>query len=320
MANLIKIDSKVVVLLNNGNYIEKDNISAELVNKLVSAKTDEDIVKLLDDNYNAKIKEIKSIDSFINQVKKSKILSYRNNCVYMKGISKLSLPKDLAERIIKAEKEKDSNKLESYKNFWILMSLNPDKECRENLFWFLQKYGMTISKHGFFVGYRNVDTTSTPGIFTDYYTHTFKIKIGEVVSMKRKDCDSDSNITCSKGLHVAGKGWLKRNYYGSTGIACLVNPADVVAVPKNDNYGKLRTCAYLPMQTINYDIMGEVVPLNIEDGFDCGFVSKVIYEGLLADNDSEYKIEIPKLPTSSKLKIKKSLLDIASNCIKNRKL
>lgn len=320
MANLIKINSKVIVLLDNGNYIEKNDVSARLFKKLASAKTDTDIMKLLDNNYNSKVEEIKEVNSLINNVKKSKILTYDNECIYMKNTSKLSLPKDLAEKILKAEKNKDSIKLESYRNFWILMSLNPDKECRENLFWFLQKYGMTISRHGFFVGYRNVDVTDDKNVFTDHYTHTFKIKIGEIVSMNRNDCDSDSNVTCSKGLHIAGKGWLKRNYYGSTGMACLVNPADVVAVPKEDNYGKLRTCAYLPMEIIHYDNNNEIIPPNIEDGFDCGYISKVIYEGLLADNDSEYKIEIPKLPNISKNKIKKSIIDIANKCIKNRNI
>ena len=52
-----------------------------------------------------------------------------------------------------------------------------------------------------------------------------------MVTMKRDACDSVQENTCSSGLHVAGKGWLKRNYFGNNGLVVLVNPADVVAVP-----------------------------------------------------------------------------------------
>ena len=44
-----------------------------------------------------------------------------------------------------------------------------------------------------------------------------------------------------------------------------------------DNYGKLRTCAYLPIKVINYDRNDDVIPLDVEDGFDCSYVTKVIY-------------------------------------------
>ena len=90
---------------------------------------------------------------------------------------------------------------------------------------------MTISKSGFFVAYRNVDITSEPNVFTDHHSHTFKIRIGEMVTMDRDKCDAVQENVCSSGLHIGGKGWLKKNYYGDTGLACLINPADVVAVP-----------------------------------------------------------------------------------------
>lgn len=320
MKKVIKLGSKVIVLLNNGTYLESNNISKDLLDKVKKAKSDNDILKLLDPEYRKKYNRITEINTIKSRVNHSKILSLKNDCIYLKGLSGLSMPENLANRILEAEKNNNKHLISTYKNFWILMSMNPSSECRNNLFWFLQKYGMTISKHGFFVAYRNVDRTKDKDIFTDYYTHSFKIKIGEMVTMDRNDCNPDSNITCSKGLHVAGKGWLKMNYYGNTGMACLVNPADVVAVPKDDNYGKLRTCAYLPMQIINYDMSGDVIPLDIEDGFDCGYISKVIYEGLIKESDSTYKLEMPKLPISNKKKIQKSLLEIASNCIKNRTL
>lgn len=35
----------------------------------------------------------------------------------------------------------------------------------------------------------------------------------------------------NKIVHVASKDWLTQNYFGDIGLICLVNPANVVAVP-----------------------------------------------------------------------------------------
>ena len=114
---------------------------------------------------------------------------------------------------------------------------------------------------------------------------------------------------------------MKKNYYGNTGLACLVNPADVVAVPPYDNYGKLRTCAYLPMDIIQYDENYDVIPLDVEDGFDCSYVTKVIYEGTMGtEEDSTYKIHIPELPGTTVESIQDKLLEIAKECIVCRAL
>lgn len=180
---------------------------------------------------------------------------------------------------------------------------------------------MTISRCGFFVGYRNVDKTAEEGVFTDYHSHSFKIRIGEMVTMDRNKCDKVQEHTCSTGLHIGGRGWLKKSYYGDTGLACLVNPADVVAVPPFDSYGKLRTCAYLPMEIIHYDENNDVIPLDIEDGFDCSYVTKVIYEGTMGtEEDSTYKINIPEIPGTTVESIQDKLLEIAKECIVNREL
>ena len=89
----------------------------------------------------------------------------------------------------------------------------------------------------------------------------------------------------------------------------------MVAVPHIDDYGKLRTCAYLPIEVINYDENKDVIPLNVEDGFDCSYVTKVIYEGLMGTEDSPYKITIPNIKGINKESIQDSLLDIAMKCV-----
>lgn len=320
MQKVIKVDNKVTVFLENGEVIEKE-VTEDEFKKVVEAQTDEEVLKLLCPEYQKSIESHNNALTLIEKIQKSKLLSMRGDVVYWEEVSCLSVPEELAKAIIKAEEEHNELKISTYRNFWTLMSLNPDERCRKNLFWFLQKYGMTISRCGFFVGYRNVDKTEEENVFTDHHSHTFKIRIGEMVTMDRDKCDTVQENTCSSGLHIGGKGWLKKNYYGDTGLACLINPADVVAVPPYDNYGKLRTCAYLPMDIIHYDETSNVIPLDVEDGFDCSYVTKVIYEGTMGTKeDSTYKINIPEIPGITVESIQDKLLEIAKECIVCREL
>jgi len=319
MQKIIKIGDKVTIILNNGNCIEK-KITDEEFNKIVKAQTDNEIISILNPEFYKIKKEREQALSTIEKLRQSKILRVYNNAIYWDNVSSLSVPIDLANSILDAEFNHDYLKITTYRNFWTLMSLNTNEECRNNLYWFLQLYGLKLAKCGFFVAYRNVDTTPKEGVYTDYHSHSTVIKIGEVVTLDRNKCDCDSSHECSRGLHCASAKWLKKNYYGNTGIACLVNPADVVAVPHNSEYGKLRTCAYLPMKIINYD-GDKVIPLNVEDGFDCSYVTKVIYEGIMGtETDSAYKIKIPELPGTTVESIQDKLLEIAKECITQRKI
>lgn len=315
MRKIIAVGDKVTVFLDNGSVIDRE-VTKEEFKKLIETQTDEEVRELLCPEYKEAVNKHNKVISFIDKVKASNILTIKNNTIYWKEVSSLSVPQDFAEVVIAAEEEKDELKISTYKNFWTLMSLNPSEECRKNLYWFLQLHGLKLAKCGFFVAYRNVDTTKEKGVYTDHHSHSTRIKIGEMVTLPREKCDCDSNNECSKGLHCASVKWLKKNYFGNVGLACLVNPADVVAVPHNSEYGKLRTCAYLPMEIIHYDKNDNVIPLDVEDGFDCSYVTKVIYEGTMGtEQDSTYKIKIPKIPGTTPKSLQDKLLEIAKECI-----
>ena len=96
-------------------------------------------------------------------------------------------------------------------------------------------------------------------LYTDNYSGNFMIKLGEPVRMDRNLCDPDQETSCSSGLHCGAKGWLKKNYCGDVGIMVLVNPANVVAVPTIDEYGKMRCCEYFPVCTVDFDENGNVI-------------------------------------------------------------
>lgn len=316
---LIRIDNKVIILLpETSDYIEYTLQDESEFQKIQDANTRVELYQIIDKDTQSVVAMREQVLSLQERVKNSDELIWEGECVYLKNAPKVSLPKSLITKILDAEDADDTIKLETYKNFWTLMSLNPDERCRQNLFWYLDKFGMQLSRTGFFVGYRNVDVTEKAGIYTDHRTHTMEIKIGKIVSMPREQCDCDQHHQCSSGLHLSNKEWLTEGYFGEVGLTCLCNPADVVCVPYDSDYGKIRTCAYIPIALTTYDENHKVIPFDEEDGFECKYVTKVIYEGLInEDNEQSYKIKIPDIIETSKKSIEQSLYNIAFKNIIN---
>ena len=375
---IIRVMDTVTVVLNNGEIISSSECTDEMFINIYNNQTDEDYVKsILIPEFKNKQTLAAEKKNLMEDLEYSQYLTAKGSSVYLLDISELSVPEDLVEAILLAEKEKNEELIQSYLNFWTLVSLNPDSRCRQNLFWFLNKYGMTISRSGLFVAYRNVkikkagvsidpklanfisseyarikfiskkspkdylilktvdgyvltktscDNTignlsdlykqlsdvEVSTVYTDGYTGKFEIKLGEIVSMPREKCDSVQENSCSRGLHVAGKTWLKENYFGEVGLMVLVNPADVVAVPPVDDYGKMRTCAYYPVSIVEFDEDGDIIDTEIEDGFEDDFIDKICYSGLINNNDiNPYFVTIPDIPELDKSKINNRLLEMA---------
>lgn len=84
----------------------------------------------------------------------------------------------------------------------------------------------------------------------------------------------------------------------------------------DSSYGKLRTCAYLPIALTEYDSNGNVIPYNVNDGFESDWVKKVLYDGELSNEDSpEYNITVPQIPELSQTLVTNNLLEIARKFI-----
>lgn len=81
-------------------------------------------------------------------------------------------------------------------------------------------------------------------------SHGMKATLGTPVTMPREDCDPDINKACSYGLHVGSHKYVS-NFGTSMDaiLAVLVNPKDVVALPKYD-HSKIRVCRYFPYAEI----------------------------------------------------------------------
>jgi len=128
---------------------------------------------------------------------------------------------------------------------------NPSRRAVKELYTFLEHQNLPITDSGNFLAYK--------GLRDDYYSITSgnakliqgtatlggKIfnGIGEVIEMKRNDVDDDKDKGCSYGLH-AGTMEYARNFAQGKCVIVEINPEDVVSIPTDCNFQKLRTCKY----------------------------------------------------------------------------
>ena len=322
---VIRCKKSLTVVLSGGRIIQTNNCDDAMFEKVKKLKEEDNEFELINVLIPEEV-ETEGVNTvrliqFWKNVEDTSELTKEGNSVYWRSVSPLSMPMSFAEKVMKAEKSKDTIKLNAYRNFWTLLSLNPDATVRQNLFKFLEKWGMVITKSGLFVGYRNVAHKSGAGadVFTDEHSHTFTITIGHMVTMPREECDSNSDNECSRGLHIGGTSWLERNYFGSVGLVCLVNPVDVVAVPwHNASYGKLRTCAYMPIAKAQYE-GDHIVPFRTDSGFEEPFVPSILYDGVMAtENEASYVIPMPKNELEAKT-VSDKVLAIAKQFMEDKK-
>jgi len=97
------------------------------------------------------------------------------------------------------------------------------------------------------------DVPATKTEYTDMHTRSMRIVLGEPVKQERKLCDADPARDCSNGLHCGATSYVN-SFASNSGVvlACLVNPANVVAVPDYD-HSKMRVDEYFPFAVATYE-------------------------------------------------------------------
>jgi len=131
---------------------------------------------------------------------------------------------------------------------------NPSYRSRQCLFDFLDEFNAPITPEGNFIAFKRVGSN-----WKDLHTGTIDNSIGRVVVMDRTKVDDDPQHTCSSGLHVCADEYLKGYATGgdTRTLVVEVNPADVVAVPYDYNFSKMRVC--------QYKVLAEIEPNEIPD-------------------------------------------------------
>jgi hypothetical protein len=152
-------------------------------------------------------------------------------------------------------------------NFYEKVMTNPNAHSRESLFTWLNDRDFTITEDGDFIGYRglNGDFTSKHSGYgivngVEHTNSRLDNSVGNIVEIPRDKVDHDPSRGCSVGLHVGtwdyAAGWA-----GSGGriVSVKVNPRDVVSVPTDCDFAKMRTCRYTVLAEVRGPAQSAVV-------------------------------------------------------------
>ncbi len=199
---------------------------------------------------------VEEITNILNK-KAFKILKANNNFtqdyygnLYYKSI-KQPIPKALAQKMIEALDQNLS--LDHLIKFWMNLQLNPNPEIVNTIFTFLEKQGHPITTNGYFLAYKSVKKDANLiGTYQPHHTGPYgnNIKLGAVVNMPIEECDTDQNTLCGPGLHVGNMKYVK-DFGGANSVILevLVNPKNVIAIPADYNYTKMRVSEYYVLGT-----------------------------------------------------------------------
>jgi hypothetical protein len=170
-------------------------------------------------------------------------VEYRDGAFRFEGEQ---MPENINEVIARYQREgRDTANLV---RFMERLSKNPSFRSREQLFTWTQSKEMVIDEDGYIIGYK--------GVTSDMLSvHSGKAEVdglevvgqipnavGTVISMPRHLVQDDPNQGCSHGLHVGNFSYA--NSFGQILLEVRVDPADVVSVPSDCSFQKLRTCRY----------------------------------------------------------------------------
>jgi hypothetical protein len=120
------------------------------------------------------------------------------------------------------------------------LQLNPSKRAVDELYTFLEHKHLPLTETGTFLAYKAVRND-----YTDKHTGKFFNGVGEVLSMPRNKVDDDKNVGCSYGFHAGTLRYASEFASGSDKMVLVeIDPADVVSIPTDCEFQKLRTCRY----------------------------------------------------------------------------
>src|ERR1017187_6868414 len=174
----------------------------------------------------------------------------------------------LTEQLIRFLDEGDEVEWIALANFYEKLAQNPCEHSREQLYEWLSKFDFTITLDGDILAYKGVNDdlkscTRGFGIVNGERVDHVDNSVGNVVEMPRSSVNHNPSEGCSKGLHVAAYPYASS--FGSTTLAVHVNPRDVVSVPTECAWEKVRVCRYTVAEVIEQAYTSPFVDNSYED-------------------------------------------------------
>jgi hypothetical protein len=159
--------------------------------------------------------------------------------------------------------------------FFENVQANPNEHSREQLFSWLDAEDFTITPDGMIVGYKGVQKTDdgfesinrgSAIVDGEVKQGAIPNHIGAVVEMPRNKVAFDPSTGCSTGLHVGTYDYASRFARGAL-LEVHVNPRDVVSVPTDCSWAKMRVCRYVVVDTIDAPYSSALLGYDNDDGW-----------------------------------------------------
>lgn len=152
------------------------------------------------------------------------------------------------------------------------LSTNPSASSREQLFNWTEAKSLTIDNDGFIVGYKGVMARTSDQDYLDEAGQALfplaqfpyqssgsghgivngieinghlPMGVGVCVEMPRGEVNENPNQGCSTGLHVGTYDYAQGYSRSGALLQVRFDPADVVSVPADSGWAKLRCCRYV---------------------------------------------------------------------------
>lgn len=237
-----------IVLVYEGKTLNIQRLQSpiewEKLETLLKDKNEEEIIRLF-------ISVSSSIEEFTKGIFTIDVSSKK---VYFRGDKTTPMPQSLISKLKSHFIEKvDTNPLTL---FWEKCLQNPSSQSREELFDFLLKNNTPLTEEGDIIVEKGVNKLFD-GKLVDCHTGKFDNSIGKIVSIPREEVDSNRDNECSHGLHVGAPDYVRNHWTSDIIVTCIVNPKDVVSVPKDYNATKMRVCEY---RVVNYADAFKITP------------------------------------------------------------
>ena len=241
------VDGNLTLVLNNKSYqVLPDHINYKMILEALPTATSDELLEIVDIE-----KAVLSFSDGLVEIKNGQV-TYEGEAVHG----------SISKRIL----EFMSKGLPFQPLVIFLKNLmeNPSMQSQKELYDFLEHESLPITEDGYFLAYKAVRSD-----YMDKYRGTFDNHVGNVCQMTRSKVDDDRSRGCSNGLHagalnyVAGYGSVESN---DKIVIVKINPKDVVSVPSDCNYEKLRTCRYEVVGEYQGELLKPLYNASLENG------------------------------------------------------
>ena len=213
-------------------YDRLNNKPIEITNDRLNYKSIIEAIKADDED---QVRELLDENQVLNNVSNGRV-TVTGNTVLLDG---RELHSAEAKKLVDLVSEGATN-IDRWFRFIEKLYNNPSYHCREQAYNFIAHTGMPMTENGNLIGYKGVSDN-----YKDKYSGKFDNSVGQVLRMSRTDVDDNPNNGCSAGFHVGSHDYAD-SWAGSDGRLMIVeySPTDIVSVPDESGYGKLRVCEY----------------------------------------------------------------------------